>query len=98
VKSFALTALAVLFSAVSLLAQHEVTATEIEEGGQLFLANCATCHGPEGDAVFSVDLGHGDFRRAESDEDLVRIIRTGIAGTAMPPGSYSELQAGTIVA
>src|SRR5262245_27420489 len=83
-------------AAASLAAQHEVT--EIEQGQKLFLANCAPCHGVEGDAIFGVDLAHNEFRHATTDADLVRIIRTGIQGTDMPPGNFSVEQAATIVA
>jgi putative heme-binding domain-containing protein len=78
-------------------AQRELTAVDIEDGGRLFQANCASCHGPDGDAVPGVDLGHGQFRRASSDDDLVQIIRNGIPGTAMPPTAFTDQQAGTIV-
>lgn len=90
--------LSVVLAAAPVLGQHEATTSEIEDGKRLFMASCATCHGTDGDAVFSVDLGHGQFRQASSDADLVRIIRSGISGTSMPPGNYSEAQAGTIVA
>ena len=82
----------------TLSAQHEYTATDIENGGRLFLASCAGCHGPDGDAVAGVDLGRGQFRRALSDADLVGIIRTGIPNTGMPPNNISEINAGNIVA
>jgi putative heme-binding domain-containing protein len=80
----------------SLAAQHEIT--EIEQGQKLFLANCAGCHGPEGDAIFGVDLAHNEFRHATTDADLIRIVRTGIQGTDMPPSNFSPQQAATIVA
>ena len=32
-------------------AQHGYTPGDVEEGEQLFIENCAICHGPEGDAV-----------------------------------------------
>jgi putative heme-binding domain-containing protein len=79
-------------------AQHESTPADIDQGGRLFLANCAACHGPEGDAVFGVDLAHGEFRQASTDADLIRIIRNGIVGTDMPPTNFSDEQAGTVVA
>ena len=82
----------------TLSAQHEYPATDVENGGRLFLASCAGCHGPDGDGVAGVDLGRGQFRRASTDEDLVRIIRTGIPNTAMPPNNISEVNAGNIVA
>lgn len=71
---------------------------DVEDGERLFMNSCANCHGPDGDAVAGVDLGHGQFRRAASDADLAGIIRGGIAGTAMPPGNYSATQAAQIVA
>jgi cytochrome c oxidase cbb3-type subunit III len=81
-----------------LVAQHEPTPADLVQGERLFLANCATCHGPEGDAVFGVDLAHGEFRQASTDADLIRIIRNGIVGTDMPPSNFSDEQAGIIVA
>jgi cytochrome c oxidase cbb3-type subunit 3 len=82
----------------ALLAQRSYTPGDVEDGQRLFLANCAACHGPEGDAVPGVDLGHGKFRRAASDEDLIKIILKGIDGTAMPPNNFTNFQASTIVA
>ena len=92
--------LAILFAISILRAQegHGYTTADIERGGQLFFVNCATCHGPDGDAVPDVNLGSGRFRRAVTDQDLMQIIRGGIPGTPMPPGNYSEAQAETIVA
>jgi putative heme-binding domain-containing protein len=87
-----------LISAGTLLAQHEYTPGDIEDGQRLFGTSCSLCHGPEGDAVPGVDLGHGRFKRASSDEDLVKIIQNGITGTAMPPSTYNDFQAETIVA
>jgi putative heme-binding domain-containing protein len=83
-------------AAASVAAQHDIT--EIEQGQKLFLANCAPCHGVEGDAIFGVDLAHNEFRHATTDADLIRIVRTGIQGTDMPPSNFSVEQAATIVA
>src|ERR1700730_12857058 len=82
----------------ALLAQRSYTPGDVQDGQRLFLTNCSACHGPEGDAVPGVDLGHGKFRRASSDEDLMKIIQKGIQGTAMPPGNFTNFQASTIVA
>jgi putative heme-binding domain-containing protein len=81
-----------------LCAQSSYTPGDVADGHRLYLASCAACHGPEGDAVPDVTLGQGKFRRASSDNDLVQIIRNGIAGTAMPPGNFSPTQAKVIVA
>jgi putative heme-binding domain-containing protein len=79
-------------------AQHEYPATDVENGGRLFMATCAACHGPDGDGVSGVDLGRGQFRRASTDEDLVGIIMKGIPDTGMPPNNISAVNAGNIVA
>ena len=86
------------FLAGALFGQHGYTQSDIENGGLLYRANCSTCHGPNGDSQPGVDLGHGKFRRATSDEQVSDIIMKGIPGTGMPPGNFTESQALTIVA
>lgn len=78
-------------------AQHE-TAFDVEDGGRAFRNGCQNCHGPDGDEIPGVDLGRGQFKRAVTDEDLVRIIRSGVPGTPMPASNMSEVQAQRIVA
>jgi putative heme-binding domain-containing protein len=86
-------------AAATLVAQeHSYTPADIESGARLYQSSCAGCHGPNGDGVPGLDLSRGQFRRGTSDTDLVRIIQTGIAGTPMPPHTFSDQQAGTIVA
>src|SRR5438067_13569383 len=63
--------------------QHEYTQSEIETGRQQYAANCARCHGPDGNAVADADIGHAKFRRALTDEELVRLIRACIPNTPM---------------
>jgi putative heme-binding domain-containing protein len=79
-------------------AQPRYLPGEIEGGGRLYSANCTGCHGPEGDGVAAVNFSKGQFRRASSDDDIARIIVSGIPGTPMPPGNFSGSQAATIVA
>jgi putative heme-binding domain-containing protein len=79
-------------------AQHSSTRSEIENGARLYQGNCATCHGVKGDMVRGAALLSGRFQRASSDEELVKIIISGIPGTSMPPNNYSDLEAGMIVA
>jgi len=93
-----LTASFLIAAAGMAFAQHSYTPADVQDGGKLFRANCAGCHGVDGDLVPGIDLGHGKFRRASTDEDLIDTIRTGIPGTPMPPGNYTEFQAATIVA
>src|SRR5271166_1035600 len=82
----------------ALLAQHTYTPADIQEGGRLFRANCVLCHGPEGDQVPGIDLGHGRFRQTYSENALIKIIQNGIAGTGMPPNNLQDFQAEIVVA
>ena len=72
--------------------------TAVETGLQLYRANCQACHGAEGDNVPGVDFKSGQFRRASSDDDLVRLILNGIPGTAMPPSNLPENSRRALVA
>jgi putative heme-binding domain-containing protein len=85
-------------ASITLEAQHSYTPADIAEGGRLFRSNCVLCHGPEGDQIPGIDLGHGKFRQTYSEEALIKIIQNGISGTAMPPHNLQDFQAGTIVA
>src|SRR5665213_2453931 len=90
---------ALIFAAGTLLrAQHGYTPGDVEEGEQLFIENCAICHGPEGDAVPRVNLASGKFRHGSSDEELSQTIKNGIPGTAMPPGNFHEHQLTALIA
>jgi putative heme-binding domain-containing protein len=77
---------------------HSYTQADIENGARLYQSSCAGCHGPNGDMVPGIELHRGQFRRATGDVDIMRIIQSGIPGTTMPPSSFSDAQAGSIVA
>jgi putative heme-binding domain-containing protein len=78
--------------------EHSYTQTDIENGARLYQSSCAGCHGPNGDMVPGIELQRGQFRRATNDSEIMRIIQSGIPGTTMPPSSFSDTQAGSIVA
>jgi putative heme-binding domain-containing protein len=82
-----------------LFAQHEqYSSSEIEAGRLQYAANCTRCHGPDGDYVANADIGHGKFRRASTDDELVRLIRNGISNTPMAAmNNISEPNAKIIV-
>lgn len=65
--------------------EHSYAPADIEAGMGLYQANCLGCHGDRGDAVDGADLSSGRFRRVSSDEDMIRLIRSGIPNTLMPP-------------
>lgn len=81
-----------------LSAQHE-TGSDLVSGERAFRDYCANCHGPDGDLIAQVDLGHNNFRQPYSDEDLVNIILNGIPDTPMPPTPrVTQEQAAMLVA
>ena len=57
---------------------------DIEAGARVYVAQCAQCHGPNGDQISGIDLRRGQFRRALSDEELAGIITKGTE-SGMPP-------------
>ena len=94
---FALSVWAAIAAPTTALAQHE-TAADLLDGERAYRQSCANCHGPDGDVITGIDLGRGQFRRQMTDEDLVRIIRTGIPNTPMPASTMTIEQAQKIVA
>jgi len=95
-RAIALIALAATVAAAA--QEHSYTQADIENGARLYQSSCAGCHGPDGEMVPGVELKRGQFRRATSDVDLIGIIQGGMPGTTMPPSSFTETQAGSIVA
>lgn len=61
------------------------TAESIARGGELFAANCARCHGPEGQGTPRAPaLNVKSFLRDTNDQAMELIITGGVPGTAMP--------------
>lgn len=88
--------LALLALAIPLLAQqHGTDPIQLDNGARIYSGTCSVCHGPDGDQVSGVELKKGQFRRAATDDDLAKIIQTGIPGTAMPP---NNINSGNLVA
>lgn len=89
--------------------ENPVAATDesIAAGADIFAANCATCHGPEGfgDGPAGETLDpppanlHNDHIQASTDGILFWIISNGVEGTAMPAwaGALSEEERWTVV-
>ena len=71
---------------------------DIEYGSQIYLAQCSSCHGVNGDSVPGVNFRAGQFKTVLSDNDLRSTITTGAPGTAMPPFSLNAAELAGIVA
>jgi cytochrome c oxidase cbb3-type subunit 3 len=57
---------------------------DASNGLSLFLRNCAGCHGMNGRGGMAPEIGNPVFQRAASDEFILRTMRNGRIGTAMP--------------
>ena len=77
---------------------HQYTSADIEAGSRLYANQCTLCHGPNGDAVNGIDLRRGIFRRSVSDDDLSRVITTGIAAAGMPSFKFQPTELTAVLA
>src|ERR1044071_6725113 len=71
---------------------------DIAYGAKLYDAQCTTCHGSNGDGVGGVDFKSGKLRNAVTDQDLRRVILTGIQGTGMLAFAFDSAELDGIVA
>jgi putative heme-binding domain-containing protein len=76
----------------------QYTQTDIAAGKTLYSAECTSCHGPSGDSIGGVDLASNQFRRAATDQDLMKLITTGIPDAGMPPHRFTQPQLVGLVA
>src|SRR5262245_63047598 len=76
----------------------QYSAADIERGARLYAGQCALCHGPNGDLIAAVDLRRGRFRRAITDEDLARLIRSGLPDAGMPAFTFQPPEMDGLVA
>ena len=65
--------------AVAQVGDHQYSTADIQTGSRLYGAQCALCHGQNGDGVAGVNLARQQFRRASSDDDIRNTITTGVA-------------------
>ncbi len=62
------------------------TSADLKNGQQLFMGQCARCHGPKGEGGRGAVLSQPRLRHAPDDQALFLVIRDGIKGTEMPAG------------
>ncbi len=76
---------------------HQYSSADIEAGVKVYGAQCALCHGANGDVVSGVNLRLGRFRRAVTDDDLAQVFARGVP-PAMPSFALSAAEATGLVA
>lgn len=64
-------------------ARETLTQSLTEQGQELFAANCASCHGAEGQGVDAPALNSKQFLSAATDDQIESLIAHGVPGTAM---------------
>jgi putative heme-binding domain-containing protein len=92
------TLIALSWLSIPLAGQQHYLSSDVENGSRLYRNNCFACHGPEGTSIPGVDFRRGQFKRASSDQDLLRIIGSGVPGTAMPPTNLTDSQRLALIA
>ena len=71
---------------------------DIDVGARVYNTQCAQCHGPNGDQVSGIDLRRGQFRRASSDEELAKVIASGVPASGMPAFALQPAEMTGIIA
>ncbi len=80
------------------ISDHQYSSEMVATGLSVYNQQCALCHGPQGDLVDGIDLSRGQFRSAQSDADLRRIISNGAAGGRMPAFTLRDEELGGVIA
>ncbi len=68
-------------------ARETLTKSMVAQGDVLFAANCASCHGKEGEGVDAPALNSQQFLTSATDDQIASLIAHGIPGT--PMSAYS---------
>ena len=95
---FCLVAVGSSENAVAQLATQQYSAATIESGYRLYTAQCAVCHGANGDNIAGVNLARQQFRRASTDADIKNTVTNGVPAAGMPPFQFQPAQLDSIVA
>ncbi len=85
-------------SAQSSSGDHQYTSADIEAGSRIYTAECALCHGANGDEVDGVDLSRAQFRRVQSDDDIRDVVTRGVSNARMPAFDFRAAELDGIVA
>jgi putative heme-binding domain-containing protein len=90
--------LAAAASGAAQVQDHQYSAAEIQAGSRLYATQCQQCHGQMGDQISGTNLRRGQFRRVTSDDDIKRIVASGLTEVGMPPFKFQPAELDAIVA
>jgi putative heme-binding domain-containing protein len=76
----------------------QFTQAEILRGSQVYGTRCSVCHGANGAAVVAVDLARNRFKNVANDEDLRRVVLSGIPNLGMPALALEEPDLRAVIA
>ncbi|HVW69002.1 MAG TPA: c-type cytochrome, partial [Steroidobacteraceae bacterium] len=68
------------------------SAQDVAQGGKIFRARCAVCHGSDAKGGRGPSLTDTRYRNGNSDLAIYCILRDGVQGTAMVPTNLSALE------
>src|SRR6266566_3241330 len=85
-------------SAAALAPNQQYSAANIQAGYRLYSAQCAVCHGGNGDAIAGVSLARQQFRRASTDADIRNTVTNGVPAAGMPPFQFRTNELDAVVA
>ncbi len=80
------------------LGDHQYTTEAIQAGLRVYSRECALCHGPRGDLVSGINLRLGQFRNAQSDDDIRTVVLDGAAEGQMPAFNFNTEELNGVVA
>ncbi len=80
--SWSVLAAALMIGFLAVRAQAQQGGGDVQRGGQLFVANCAVCHGVDGRGRVGANL-HA-FPGIEVNTEIAQTVRDGIPGSPMP--------------
>ncbi len=78
----------ILFLSLALVGAASAQGGDPERGGDLYVENCAVCHGENGQGRVGANLQ--EFPGIEVDAALVQTISEGVEGSVMPAWSEAE--------
>jgi cytochrome c oxidase cbb3-type subunit 3 len=77
---------------------HTYSSRAIATGYNVYMQNCALCHGIEGNWIEGIDLSRSQFRTVVTDHDLMEVVRRGAGDGRMPSFDLTDEQIDGLIA